>query len=76
MIKKNIGLWGKWLGQEGRDMDQLLTLLGKYKFKFVKTTKQLEIGCVTSKLVEEKEKELGKLDNPKEEQKGKKNSLQ
>ena len=19
--KKNIGLWGKWLGQEGRDMD-------------------------------------------------------
>ena len=51
-----------------------MTLLGKYKFKFVKTTKQLEIGCVTPKLVEEKEKELGKLDNPKE-QKGKKNSL-
>ena len=63
-------------------MDQLLTLLGKYKFKFVKTTKQkkkkttkkLEIECVTSKLVEEKEKKLGKLDNPKE-QKGKKNGL-
>ena len=65
-------------------MDQLLTLLEKYKFKFVKTTKQkkkknkttkqLEIECVTSKLVEEKEKKLGKLDNPKE-QKGKKNGL-
>ena len=53
-------------------MDQLLTSLGKYKLKFVKTTKRLDIECVISELVEENEKELGKPDNPKEEQKGEK----
>lgn len=53
-------------------MDQLLTSLGKCKPKFVKTTNRLDIECVISELVEENEKELGRPDNPKEEQKGRK----
>lgn len=52
-------------------MDQLLTSLGKCKPKFLKTTNRLDIECVISEL-EENEKELGKPDNPKEEQKGRK----